>query len=687
MRSELVKPMHLDRKAVVYVRQSTPHQVMSNQESLRLQYALQQRARELGWHEADIDVIDSDLGLSGAAASHRQGFKDLVARVTLGEVGIILSIEVTRLARNCSDWYPLLDVCGHRCCLIADRDGIYDPGTPNGRLLLGLKGTISELELHTIRGRLTAGLLAKAERGELAMPLPTGFVRDASGVVTKDPNREVQERITLLFESFLSARTAVKVMRTFAARGLALPRRDRFGEVCWKHPTIPAVTDMLKNPAYAGAFVFGRTQQKPSIRSGGRSIKSPRPRMDWKIVVKDKYPAYISWDTFEKIEAMLRDNRAEYLRVKSRGIPRDGAALLHGITWCGECGHKMFVRYKGGSQYVCNHLRQQHDVPVCQCLRAAPIDAQVAAAFLEAVAPAEIDALSRARKAQRQADEALRHAEEQQVERLRYEATLAERQFNRVDPDNRLVAGELERRWEAALIELRRAEEAAARRSTPALLQPVGINARLRAKVVALGKRLPELWADPATRREHRKALLRCLIEKVVMRRSGRDRADVRIIWRGGATTELTVMMPVNSLTALPRHAEVERRVCELAATGLYDDEIARILTADGHRSPRCAAEVLPSTVRDIRLRHGVKMARPRTRWPAVPGCLTVAQLAERLRIPPKWIHTQLRRGAIRTTHEPSGRYLFPDTEPAIDALRQLREHRVKHVNLTGGSA
>src|SRR3954470_13602962 len=250
MTSELVKPHHLERRAVIYVRQSTPHQVLTNQESLRLQYALQGRARALSWHEADIEVIDSDLGTSGAASDHRRGFKDLVARVTLGEVGLILSIDVTRLARNCSDWYPLLDVCGHRGCLIADRDGVYDAGTPNGRLLLGLKGTISELELHTIRGRLTAGLLAKAERGELAQQLPTGLVRDPSGLVTKDPNREVQERIALVFDTFLSVRTAVKVMRTLTARGLALPRRDRHGEVCWRRPTIPAVTDMLKNPAY-----------------------------------------------------------------------------------------------------------------------------------------------------------------------------------------------------------------------------------------------------------------------------------------------------------------------------------------------------------------------------------------------------------------------------------------------------
>jgi len=418
-----------------------------------------------------------------------------------------------------------------------------------------------------------------------------------------------------------------------------VPRRDRHGEVCWRRPIIPAVTDMLKNPAYAGAFVYGRTRQQTS--SGGRPQKSPRPARDWRIVVKDKYPAYIRWDTFEKIQIMLRDNRAEYLRTKSRGIPRDGAALLHGITWCGECGHKMFVRYKGGSQYVCNHLRQQHDVPVCQCLRAAPIDAQVAAAFLEAIAPAEIDALSRARKTQRRADDALRHAQEQQVQRLRYQAALAERQFNRVDPDNRLVAGELERRWEAALIELRRAEEGLVRSSDGAPVQSIGVDARLRAKVVALGERLPALG---------------------------------------------TVKMPVNALSALPRHAEMEQRVCELAAAGHYDDEIARMLTAEGHRSPWRGTEVLASTVRSIRIRHGVKV-RQRTRWPAVSGCLTVTQLARRLQLPQKWIYTQLRRGALRTVAEPSGRYLFPDTEPAMQAIRELREHRMQRVDLTGGSA
>jgi hypothetical protein len=440
---------------------------------------------------------------------------------------------------------------------------------------------------------------------------------------------------------------------------------------------------MLRNPAYAGAFVYGRTRLREPPRPGGRPWQSPRPDEEWKIVVRDKYPAYVTWATYEKIQRMLHDNRAEYLRLKSRGIPRDGAALLHGIAWCGECGHKMAVRYKGGSQYVCNHLRTQYGGPECQSLRAAPIDSRVAVAFLEAVAPAEMDAWVHARKAQRQADDALRRAEEQQVERLRYQATLAERQFKRVDPDNRLVAAELERQWEGALIELRRAEEAMARRKAATATEPVAIAPRLRSQVVALGRRLPELWADPTVSRAHRKALLRCLIDKVVMRRAERDRAAVRIVWRGGETTELDVLMPVNALTALPRCAEMEARVCELARRGVDDAEIRRLLIVEGHRSPLCAEDVLLSTVRDIRRRNGIKVVPRQTRWPPIPGFVSVRTAASRLGVSPHWVHGRIRYGAIRTRREPSGRYLFPDTQAAWDAMKQLRKGTIKQVDLT----
>src|SRR5512134_248298 len=667
---ETVTPRHLSRKALIYIRQSSPHQVLTNQESLRLQYALRQRALDLGWPEAE--VIDADLGLSGAAAAHRPGFKDLIARVTLGEVGIILSSEVTRLTRNCSDWYPLLDLCGHRQCLIADRDGVYDPGTPNGRLLLGLKGTISEMELHTLRGRLTAGLLNKAARGELALTLPVGLVRNASGAVSKDPDREVQERIDLVFATFLERRSAAQVLRVLNARGLGLPRRDRFGDVCWKPPSVAAIIAILKNPAYAGAFVYGRTRTLRTALPGGRPIQTRRPREEWRIVVKDRYPAYVSWEAFERIQAMLRDNHAEYNRNKTRGIPREGAALLHGIAYCGECGHKMVVQYKGATRYLCNYLRQQHGVPVCQNLPADPVDARVVAAFLEAVAPAELQAWTRAQAMQRQAEAALDRGETQQIERLRYQAALAERQFNGVDPDNRLVAAELERRWEAALRALRQAEETFARR-TAARIRPVRVDPTLETAFIALGRRLPELWWQPVMTRARKKALLRCLIDKVVLHRRAPDRLAVRIVWRGGETTLLEVSTTVGAFVDLSRSAEMEARILALARADVADATIAETLTAEGHRSPH-RRHVLVSTVQGIRLRHRILRTASQSHPRTVPSRLTVPQLADTLRLTRHWIYDRIHNGTIAIARDArTGLYLFPDTPDTLAGFRRLR--------------
>lgn len=680
--SELIKPTHLARKAVVYIRQSTPHQVVSNQESLRLQYALRQRARDLGWHEADIDVIDADLGLSGASATQRGGFKELVGRVGLSEVGLILSIDVTRLARNCSDWYPLLDICGLRGCLIADRDGVYDPGSPNGRLLLGLKGTISELELHTIRSRLTAGLLAKAARGELALNLPVGLVRDPSGVVTKDPNIEVQERLERVFDTFLKFRTVAKVMRVFNQRNLDLPRRDRHGDLRWTRATISAIAKILGNPAYAGAFVYGRTRTRHGTCESGLPSKAPRPIDQWRIVVKDRYPAYIDWPTYEKIRTIVADNRAEYMRTKTRGAPRDGELLLHGIAWCARCGHKMYVRYKGGGEYVCNHLRTHEGLPTCQHVRAPRVDAAVAEAFLTALAPAELDALSRAGRAQHQLDTALRTSAEHQLERKRYAAALAERQFNRVDPDNRLVAGELERRWEAALIEVRTAEEALARQSAHHSLPQRVIGKDLGDKVIALAGRLPQIWADPTTTDAQRKALLRCLVDKVALDRGQRDVALVRIVWRGGAISDLTVKMKVNSVAKLSQGQEMRGRVLDLARAGALDDDIAATLTAEGHRSPNCEDRVLPITVQRLRLAAGMTVAAQRTRWTHDVGNLSATELADILGIPVNWLYVQIRKERLLIDRQPNGAYLFQNTPDVIQAVRELRNHSVNQLDL-----
>src|SRR5947209_16017811 len=301
--SELMTPHHLTRKAGISSRQSTPHQVVSHQESLRLQYALGERARQLGWPNEAIDIIDEDLGLTAASAAHRTGFNTLVAQVTLAQVGLILSYDVTRLSRNCSDWYPLLDLCGYKGCLIGDGDGIYDPATVNGRLLLGLKGTLSEWERHPMKARLTAGLIHKAQRGELALTLPTGLVRNGQGQVHKIPNQEAQARLSLVCETFLPCRSARKVVDVFKHHNLLLPRRDRFGDLVWKAPRVAAVLSILKHPAYAGAFTYGRTRTLRREASQGRPAITRLPQEQWRVCIPNVYPSYISWETYTQIQA------------------------------------------------------------------------------------------------------------------------------------------------------------------------------------------------------------------------------------------------------------------------------------------------------------------------------------------------------------------------------------------------
>jgi DNA invertase Pin-like site-specific DNA recombinase len=669
--SELITPAHLARKAIIYVRQSTPHQALSHQESWRLQYALEQRAVSLGWRPDDVVVIDTDLGVTAASAEHRAGFKEVIAQVTLGQVGIILSYDVTRLARNCSDWYPLLDLCGYKRCLIADRDGIYDPGSPNGRLLLGLKGQLSELELHTLRGRLTAGLLNKAERGELALQLPVGLVRDVLGRVVKDPHQEVQDRLGLVFATFLEVRSASKVLQHFNAHDLLLPRRDRFGDIVWKKPTVAALLAILKNPAYAGAFVYGRSRTTVVGPSPVHKTQHRLPMDQWKIRVNDVYPAYVPWETFARIQAMLLDNYAEYDRNKSRGVPRPGKALLHGIVYCGECGHKLVVQYKGRTQYLCTYLRGQYGVSVCERIPADAVDDAVVDAFFEALAPVELDAYAQAVAREETQVTRVAQAQAQHLERLRYEADLAQRQFTRVDPDNRLVAAELERRWEAALSALKQAESAA-RPRPPALVLP--LPPEVRARFEAVGQHLPQLWEDGSIGQAHKKALLRALIDKVVVQRVGRDRVQSRIIWKGGESTTLSVPVTVGSWTHLTGATAMEQSILTESRCGTPDAEIAQQLTAQGYRSPM-RAEVLPSTVRNIRLKHRILQKRHQSHPRRVAGYLTVPQLAQALGCTPHWIYDRIYNGTIQVPkHSQRKTFLFPDTPTTLAQLRQLRD-------------
>jgi DNA invertase Pin-like site-specific DNA recombinase len=673
--SDLIQPHHLERDPAIYLRQSSPGQVLRNQESTRLQYALRQRAIECGWHKRDIIVIDRDLGISGTTAAERPGFQELVTLVSLGQIGIIFAYDATRLARNCTDWYQLLDLCGLRQCLVGDQDGIYDPATPNGRLILGLKGMIAELELHTIRARLRAGVISKAERGELAIALPTGLVRLESGQVVKDPNREVQNRITLVFNTLLVQKSLAKVVRQFRDQQLQIPRRDKWGDIHWKQATTCALSDMVHNPAYAGAFVWGRSRWVKSPKTG-RQRQVPLAREQWRVCLHDRFPAYISWQEFEGIEAMLRDNYAEYKRNRTRGVPREGKALLQGIAYCGECGHKLGVQYKRTTQYLCNFFRV-HDCAgsPCQRLPADLIDEQVVQWFFEALSAAEIDLAARVLAEGDRTRHQVLAARCQEVERLQYQASLADRQFQRSDPDNRLVTAELERRWEAALSACKDAENRL--REEEAHAPILAIPADLLEQLKNIGPHVSELWQQKLFKTSQKKALLRTLIDKVVLHRVATDRMCIRVVWRGGQTTTTELRIPVYDYARLSDRKQIEETIVDLARAGKTDEQIAAVLASNGHRAPR-GKEMSAAMVRRHRLAKRVSRYRLKAQPLCRPGYLSLIQIAEKLEVSYARIYRYIFEGKLQAKKDPSAKcYLFPDKPATLAQFRQLLDSEI----------
>ena len=644
-----------------------------------MQYALKQRACELGWQEHNIEIIDVDLGLSGAESKHREGFKSILTQVALGEIGIILSFDVTRLSRNCSDWYPLLDVCGYRRCLIADRDGVYDPGSMNGRLLLGLKGQLAEVELNTIRARLTAGILNKAQRGELALSLPVGLSRNCLGQVEKDPNREVQDSIQRVFDVFMRTKTIGQTLAFFNKNGLMMPRYDKFKQLQWRKPTLSTLSNVLKNPAYAGIFVYGKTRTSKTGPSAIDKVTRKLPQEQWKIVIPNKYPAYISTELFDTIQAMLKQNYSEYTRNKTRGIPRQGAALLQGIVSCGACGHKMTVQYKNGNRYLCNHLRSQYRIPVCQFIPADPVDEWVIKAFFEALSPIELDAYEASLKERDLEQESLLKAHQQKLERLRYQAQLAEAQFNQVDPNNRLVAAELEKRWEQALLALRAEEKMTTEKSQNKYC--IEISDEVRFAFKNIGKQLPTIWDKPELSRKQRKEFLRCLIDQVVVHREKRDSLSIRIVWKGGDTTTTSLNITVGSFKELSFSKEMENEIIALSQQGLNDKSIAQQLTTQGYRSPR-KDHVLSSTVQIVRLKHRILQKESQSHQLKKEGYLSVRQIAEKLEVDNHWIYDRIHNGRIKISkNDEFNAYLFPDNYETIKLLNQLKNGYIFNVD------
>lgn len=647
--SPKIEPRHQRLQAIVYIRQSTPQQVQTNQESTRRQYQLAECARQMGWPASQIRVIDEDLGLSGASSRQRTGFQGLVAAIGLGEVGLILVTEVSRLSRCNSDWHRVIELCGVFGTLIADEDGVYDARDPNDLLLLGVKGTLFAAELHILRGRMRGNLLNKARRGELALRLPVGFRRRPDGVVVQDPDDAVRLAIATVFERFSVLRSARAVQRHFLENRLALPRCAQTGatagSITWVRPTYQMIQQILTNPAYAGVFVYGRRRRQAVPGDPPAMVDHRVALAEWDIVVPDVYPGYLSYDAYLANRRALQDNLYNFAN-QGRGAPREGSALLTGLVVCGRCGRRMAVSY--GSAYHSYHCRRtqvDYGEPQCQSCPVGVLDGIVTGAFLEAVTPVGIEATLAALETLEREREAIDRQWQLRLERARYEAALAQRQYDAVDPDNRLVARELERRWNTALgaLETLDSEYALMRRTD---LMP--LNAAEREEVRRIAADLPGLWRAETTTALDRKRLLRLAVAAVTVTvdRTAR-RVDVVILWTGGATSTHTAPLPPIGLHATT-DAAVIARIRELSRRR-PDHAIAHELNTLGLRT-QTGKEWTYERVFSMRKQYGIPTGCPiRTGSlePRADGRISAKAAAKRLGVTPSLVQIWVQHGVI----------------------------------------
>ena len=644
--STKVSAAHLRRGAYLYVRQSSLYQVAHNTESSRRQYDLRSRAVALGWAAEEVVVIDVDQGQSGASAADREGFQRLVAEVSLGKAGIVLGLECSRLARNNADWHRLLQLCALSDTLICDEDGLYDPKAINDRLLLGLKGTMSEAELHFLRARLQGGLLAKAARGELAVRLPVGFVYDAAGAVTLDPDAGVRAAIAHLFATFEATGSARAVVKAFAAEGLAFPGRHdcgpRAGELYWKPLGHDHVLFVLHNPRYAGAYFYGRRRQFSDV--GGRTHTVIKPREEWTVFIPDAHAGYISLERFEANQALLAANAASRGDDRRAGPPREGPALLQGLVVCGRCGRRMTVGYNrrcDGSlvpYYRCQQEGIATGTQPCQTVCGSGVDDAVAALVLEELSPLGIEAaLAVSAELADRAAEADR-IRATTVERDRHAAEAARRRYLAVDPTNRLVASTLEADWNQKLRELADAQDDYDRAGGDAA---GSLDGPTQARIRALAADLPALWADPATPMRERKRLLRLLVTDVTLLWDGRSiAAHVRL--PGGANRSLTLPRPLRAWEAHTTPDATVALITELVADHPHD-EVVRILNERGVTGGWGKPFNVPSLTALCKSR-GIPDLRQRLR---AAGMLTAEEIAAQLGVTVATINTWRRRGQL----------------------------------------
>jgi DNA invertase Pin-like site-specific DNA recombinase len=681
-----IQGRHRDRLAVVYVRQSSRQQVADHQESTRLQYGLAERAVALGWAPGLVRVIDEDLGRSAAAAEDRPGFQRLVTEVTMGQVGLVLGIEMSRLARAGRDWHQLIELCSLSQTLLADADGVYDPNEYNDRLLLGLKGTMSEVELHLIKQRMAAGRLAKAARGELAVPLPAGYVRRPSGEAVLDPDEQVQAVVRLVFDLFEELGSVHAVLGFLVGHQVQIGMRawagPARGEVVWRRPHQTGIQNMLRNPAYAGIYAYGRTRFDPGRKIPGHPHTGRRRTEagEWLVRLSGVLPAYITVEQYERNLARMAGNRA---RAEAAGAPRQGPALLAGLLVCGICGRRMGVTYETNRaglihRYVCLREHQSYGTQRCQQMAGAFLDAYVTGQLLAALAPAALElsvhAAGQAEQRRLQVDRIWR----QRLERADQACDRARRQYQLAEPENRLVVRQLEKDWEAAL---------AARQQLAEDYQhftwsrPARLTAAERAAIEQLARDIPALWHAPATTHADRKKLLRCVIDWVEVTAPGAsEKVRAAIVWAGGSTTTADLVRPVARISQLSYYPQLVDRLRELAGHGLTAHAIADQLAAENIRPPRRHERFHDGQILQLLDRHGLRptpASRQRAPRSLGPGQWWLADLARELEMPVATLTGWLNRGWATGRQEPSPpqRWIITADSAEVERLRAL--HRL----------
>ncbi|MBO0742688.1 MAG: recombinase family protein [Hyphomicrobiaceae bacterium] len=640
-----ITPEHLSRQAFVYVRQSTQDQLQHNHESRHRQYGLTDRARKLGW--SDVVVVDDDLGRSGGGVA-RPGFERLLVAICEGRVGIVLAVEASRLARNGRDWHTLLEFCGLVGCLLADEDGVYDARLPNDRLLLGMKGTMSEMELSILRQRSFEALRQKARRGELFLSVAVGYVKVLHNRITMEPNQRVRDAISLVFRKFAEFQSVRQVHLWLRQERIRLPAVDITPEgqrIAWKLPVYNTILRILTNPVYAGAYAFGRTGSRVTVAAGRkRTVRGfRRPREEWEVLLLDHHEGYVSWAEFERNQRLIADN-ANAKGLMARGSVRRGDSLLAGLLRCGHCGRRLHVSYSGTEgfcvRYNCRGAHLNHGTERCISFGGLRVDAAVAAETLRQLAPLGIEASLRAIETRgHEADEVLRQFE-LALSQARYEADLARRQYDAVDPAYRLVAAELERRWNERLAEVQRLEE---RLETARTSRPGAVTAEEQVRLMALGADLASAWHHPGATAETRKRLLRTAIVEIVARLQD-DCIALVIHWRGGDHTQLSVPKNRPGRHRWSTASSVEELIRALARQQ-PDSAIAATLNRCSLRTTK-GNTWTEARVRSFRNAHHIPVHRPGEM--AERGELSLEETADRLKVSKMTILRLIGSGTIQ---------------------------------------